>query len=221
IPHGIPDVEFAPTAPFKRDFGFDGRFVISTFGLLSRGKGLETAIDAIARMARRVPDVLYVILGATHPVVARDEGESYREELRARIASHGIGHNVLMVDRYLTIGGLLHYLGASDAYVTPYVNPDQIVSGTLAYAVGAGKPVVSTPYLYAQELLAGDRGIIVPFGDAAAMSEAFVALADDDSYRAAMARRAYDFARPMTWGNVGAVYSELLQSRLPSSAAAS
>ena len=210
IPHGIPDVEFAPTDGIKHLFGFEKRFVISTFGLLSRGKGIETAIDAIAETAKWVPEVLYVILGATHPVVAREEGESYRNELQARIQSRGIGQNVLMVGRYLTIADLLLYLAASDAYATPYVNPHQIVSGTLAYAVGVGKPVVSTPYLYANELLADGRGIIVPFGDAATMSDAFVRLANRVSYRLEMARRAYDFGRSMTWDKVGRAYTTML-----------
>lgn len=210
IPHGIPDVEFSPTDAYKRRFGFDGRFVVSTFGLLSRGKGLETAIDAIAEVARRVPDVLYVILGATHPVVARNEGEVYREEIRARIRARGIEHNVAMVDRYLSLSDLLLYLAASDAYVTPYVNPNQIVSGTLAYAVGAGKPVVSTPYLYARELLADGRGRVVPFGDAGSMSDALLHLALDDAYRLDMAERAYAFGRSMTWSNVGRTYAALL-----------
>jgi glycosyltransferase involved in cell wall biosynthesis len=210
IPHGIPDVEFAPTDGIKRGFGFDGRFVVSTFGLLSRGKGLETAIDAVAEVARRVPEVLYVILGATHPVVVRNEGEIYREEIRARIRARGIEKNVAMVDRYLSLSDLLLYLAASDAYVTPYVNPNQIVSGTLAYAVGAGKPVVSTPYLYAEELLADGRGIVVPFGDARSMGDALLQLALDDAYRLDMAKRAYAFGRSMTWSNVGDAYATLL-----------
>lgn len=218
IPHGIPDVEFAPTDGFKRGLGFDGRFVISTFGLLSRGKGLEAAIDAVAQTARRLPEVLYVVLGATHPVVARNEGEAYRNELRARARSLGIERNVVMIDRYLNLADLLLYLAASDAYVTPYVNPHQIVSGTLAYAVGSGKPVVSTPYLYARELLAGERGIIVPFGDFQSMSDAFLQLATNGSYRLAMARRAYDFGRRMTWANVGRSYADLLDELVPARA---
>jgi glycosyltransferase involved in cell wall biosynthesis len=218
IPHGIPDVEFTLTGDAKRAAGFGDRFVISTFGLLSRGKGLELSIDAVAQTARTLPDIQYVILGATHPVVARSEGERYRNELRARISSLGIERNVIMIDRYLTLADLLFYLAASDAYVTPYVNPDQIVSGTLAYAVGAGKPVVSTPYLYAREMLDDERGIIVPFGDSAAMSQAFLELARSSDGRLAMARRAYDFSRNMTWENVGRSYAHLLEELTPHSA---
>ena len=207
IPHGIPDVTFEPTEKYKRLFGFDGRFVVSTFGLLSRGKGLETAIEAIAKTARRIPNVLYAILGTTHPVVARREGEAYRDELRERIRSLGIARNVIMIDRYLSVADLLLYLAASDVYVTPYVNPDQIVSGALAYAAGAGKPVVSTPYLYARELLADGRGVLVPFADAAAMSEAFRRLESNATVRLAIARRAYEAGREMIWPRAGRAYA--------------
>jgi glycosyltransferase involved in cell wall biosynthesis len=210
IPHGIPDVSFEGTTRFKRSWGFEGRFVASTFGLLGRGKGLETAIDAVAEAARTIPEILYVILGATHPVVARNEGEAYRKELLARIRRRGIERNVLMVDRYLSLPDLLLYLGASDVYVTPYVNPDQVVSGTLAYAVGSGRPVVSTPYLYARELLAGGRGTIVPFGATGAFADALIRLATDETYRLSMARAAYDFGRGMTWPVVGQAYATIL-----------
>ena len=210
IPHGIPDVRFAPTAEFKRSLGFEHRFVVSTFGLLSRGKGLETAIDAIAQAVRSVPNIVYLILGATHPVVARDEGESYREELQARIQSSGIDRNVRMVDRYLNVPELLLYLSSTDAYVTPYVNPDQIVSGTLAYAAGSGRAIVSTPYLYARELLSGERGIIVPFGDSASMAAAITKLASDDALRLAIAKRAYDQGREMIWPVVGEAYARVV-----------
>jgi glycosyltransferase involved in cell wall biosynthesis len=212
LPHGVPDVEFEPTPPYKRACGLEDRFVVSTFGFLSRGKGLEVAIDAVAQVVKELPNVLYLILGATHPVVARSDGEAYRAGLEARIRQLGIERNVMMVNRYLNLADLLMYLAASDICVTPYVNEEQIVSGTLAYAVGAGKAVVSTPYLYARELLAGDRGAIVPFGDSTSMSEAILDLALRDDRRLAMARRAYDFGRDMTWGNVGQAYLELLRS---------
>lgn len=210
LPHGVPDVEFSPTAAHKDALGLGGRFVISTFGLIGRGKGLETAIDAVARVAAKVPNVLYLILGATHPVVARSEGESYRAELNARVRALGIERNVAMVDRYLNIADLLRYLAATDVYATPYVNPRQIVSGTLAYAVGCGKPVVSTPYLYASEMLGEDRGTLVPFEDAAAMADAFASLATDEERRLAMARRAYAFGRGMVWNEVGKRYALML-----------
>jgi glycosyltransferase involved in cell wall biosynthesis len=210
VPHGIPDVKFEPTEKYKRLFGFEGRFVVSTFGLLGRGKGLETAIEAIAKTARRVPNVLYAILGTTHPVVARREGETYRDELKERIRSLGIGRNVIMIDRYLSVADLLLYLAATDVYVTPYVNPDQIVSGALAYAAGAGKPVVSTPYLYARELLADGRGVLVPFADASAMSDAFRRLASNATVRLAIARRAYEAGREMTWAKAGRAYAAVV-----------
>ncbi|HYL27148.1 MAG TPA: glycosyltransferase family 4 protein [Candidatus Nitrosotalea sp.] len=212
IPHGVPDVAFSETEKYKRATGLGGRFVVSTFGLLGPGKGLEMALDAIAQTASSLPEVLYLILGATHPVVARRDGEAYRQALRARIRSRDIERNVLMIDRYLTISDLLFYLAMTDAYLTPFVNADQVVSGTLAYAAGAGRAIVSTPYLYARELLADGRGIVVPFGDATAMAAALGRLARDDDYRLAMGRKAYAFGRSMTWPVVGHTYAALLNS---------
>lgn len=211
IPHGVPDVPFVPTAQAKRALDLDGRFVVSTFGLLSRGKGLELALDAIAGVAKVYPEVLYVILGATHPNIRQVEGEAYRTALQARIDRMGLSRNVLMVNRYLALEDLIQYILATDVYVTPYVNEAQIVSGTLAYAVGAGKPVVSTPYFYARELLEDGRGMTVPFNDAVAMTRSLVALATDEQMRGEMAARAYAFGRSMIWSEVGGRYARLFE----------
>lgn len=211
IPHGVPDVSLESTARAKAALGLSGVFILSTFGLLSRGKGLETTIDAMGLIADRHPEALYLILGATHPVVRACEGESYREELQARIAAAGLSRQVKMIDRYFALPDLLEYLAATDVYVTPYANATQVVSGTLAYALGAGKAIVATPYPNARELLSKERGIIVPRGNAEAMAAAFLALIANDDARIAMAARAYHFGRSMVWSAVGRRYAELFK----------
>jgi glycosyltransferase involved in cell wall biosynthesis len=225
IHHGVPDVPFRDTLSARTRLGFADRMVISTFGLISRGKGLEYAIEAMQAVVESHPEALYLVLGQTHPVVRRNEGESYRRQLEASIAANGLADNVKLVDKYLDFDELLTYLGATDVYLTPYLNPVQIVSGTLAYAVGLGKAIVSTPYLYAQELLAHGRGFTVPFRDASAIATTLVALLDDPELRETTERRAYKFGRRMTWPNVaqayGALFSELMPIALHESLATS
>jgi glycosyltransferase involved in cell wall biosynthesis len=214
IHHGVPDVPLRDTVEAKARLGFAGRMTISTFGLISRGKGLEYAIDAMGAVVQSHPEALYLILGQTHPLVRRSEGESYRRQLEASIVAAGLSENVKLVDKYLDFDELIAYLSASDIYLTPYLNPVQIVSGTLAYAVGCGKAIVSTPYLYARELLEHGRGFTVPFRDASAIATTLVALLDDPSLRESTERRAYKYGRRMTWSNVahdyGALFTELL-----------
>ena len=217
IHHGVPDVPFRDTVDAKKRLGFSGRMTISTFGLISRGKGLEYAIESMGAVAQAHPEALYLILGQTHPVVRRNEGESYRRELEKTIAVNGLADNVKLVDKYLDYDELITYLSASDIYLTPYLNPVQIVSGTLAYAIGCGKAVVSTPYLYAQELLANGRGFMVPFRDSSAIATTLVALLDDPELRETTQRRAYKFGRRMTWPNVAHGYGELFTALLPAS----
>jgi len=209
IHHGVPDVPFKSTRDAKFAFGLSDRLVISTFGLISRGKGLEYGIDAMRSVVAQHPDALYLILGQTHPSVRRHEGESYREELLARIDGYGLQSNVRLVDKYLEFSELLAYLGATDVYLTPYLNPVQIVSGTLAYAVGLGKAIVSTPYLYAKELLANGRGMLAPFRDPEAIAAALNALLGDPWLRRATERRAYRFGRQMTWPHVARAYGRV------------
>jgi glycosyltransferase involved in cell wall biosynthesis len=214
IHHGVPDVPLRDTVEAKARLGFGGRMTISTFGLISRGKGLEYAIDAMGAVVQSHPEALYLILGQTHPLVRRSEGESYRRQLEASIVANGLSQNVKLVDKYLDYDELIAYLSASDIYLTPYLNPVQIVSGTLAYAIGCGKAVVSTPYLYARELLEHGRGFTVPFRDASAIATTLVALLDDPALRESTERRAYKYGRRMTWSNVahdyGALFTELL-----------
>jgi polysaccharide biosynthesis protein PslF len=215
IHHGVPDVPFQDTAAAKASFGVGQRSVISTFGLISRGKGLEYAIEAMRSVVRRHPETLYLILGETHPVVRRHEGESYRESLHAMVREYGLQYNVQLVDKYLDFDEVVSYLAATDIYLTPYLNPAQIVSGTLAYAVGCGKAIVSTPYLYAQELLAHNRGFLCNFRDAASIAVRLNVLLDDPSLRRATERRAYRFGRQMTWPHVAAQYGQLFGELYP------
>ena len=215
IPHGVPDIAFRETDMPKGSFGLLDRTVISTFGLINRGKGLEYAIEAMRDVAARHPEALYLILGQTHPVVRRHDGEAYRESLEALVAKYGLENNVKLIDRYLPFDELVQYLQATDIYLTPYLNPVQIVSGTLAYAVGCGKAVVSTPYLYAEELLAHGRGFLVKFRDAESVAETITALLDDPALRSSTERRAYRYGRQMTWNNVAGDFGKLFSSLLP------
>ncbi|MGH7706987.1 MAG: glycosyltransferase family 4 protein [Vulcanimicrobiaceae bacterium] len=215
IHHGVPDVPFAGTEIAKIAAGLGDRPIVSTFGLISRGKGLEYAIEAMHTVVKRHPTARYVILGGTHPEVRRREGESYRESLVAKVDELGLRSNVVLVDHYLPFDELISYLSATDIYLTPYLNPAQIVSGTLAYAVGCGKAIVSTPYLYARELLAHERGLLAGFRDAAGLARAIGALLDDPSRRRAIERRAYRFGRQMTWPRVADAYGRLFTELTP------
>jgi glycosyltransferase involved in cell wall biosynthesis len=169
IAHGIPDVAFVGPDAAKANLGFGGKSVILTFGLLSPNKGIEVMIDAMPSILKRRADAVYVVLGATHPNLVRDQGEAYRESLMARVRELGVEDHVVFLDQFVDQATLLEFISMCDVYVTPYLNEAQMTSGTLAYSFGLGKPVVSTPYWHAHELLADGRGILVPFGDGAAI----------------------------------------------------
>ena len=216
IHHGVPDVPF-DLAGDKRRFGLAGKQVLLTFGLLSQNKGLEVAIRALPGVVREHPDVLYLVLGATHPHVLQHEGEAYRDRLKALAQELGVGEHVRFENTFVSIGELLGYLAVADLYVTPYLNREQITSGTLAYALGMGKAVVSTPYWYAEELLAERRGVLVPFGDGEAMAGAFNRLLSDPTERAALRRRAYAYGRTMTWAQGAKRYLASVRKALDSS----
>src|SRR6202163_1564715 len=199
IAHGIPDVAFAGPDAAKARLGFAGKSVILTFGLLSPNKGIEVMIDAMPSILKRCADAVYVVLGATHPNLVRDQGEAYRESLIARVRELGVEDHVVFLDQFVDQATLLEFISMCDVYVTPYLDEAQMTSGTLAYSFGLGKPVVSTPYWHANELLADGRGVLVPFGDAAATGHEIAELLTDDARRHVTCRRAYAVSRTKTW----------------------
>ncbi|MBW1988154.1 MAG: glycosyltransferase family 4 protein [Deltaproteobacteria bacterium] len=209
IHHGIPDVPFVDPNFYKDQYGVEGRKVILTFGLLSPGKGIETMIDALPAVVKEHPQVVYIVLGATHPHVKKQQGESYRLSLQRRSRELGVGDHVIFHNRFVDLKELCEFLGAADIYVTPYLNQEQIVSGTLAYALGSGKATVSTPYWYAEEMLAEGRGRIVPFQDPAALAAQVNDLFTHEVERHAMRKRAYTFCRSMVWKEVARQYLDV------------
>ncbi len=209
IPHGIPDVPFVDPNFYKDHFGVEGKKVILTFGLLGPSKGIENMIEALPRIIDRHPDVVYIVLGATHPGVIAYSGEDYRLSLKRRAAELGVEGHVEFINKFVASDELVEFLGAADVYVTPYLNEAQITSGTLAYAMGTGKATVSTPYWHAQELLADGRGKLVPFDDAKSLAAAVNYLFDHETERHAMRKRAYQYTRPMRWQEIAGQYLDL------------
>jgi glycosyltransferase involved in cell wall biosynthesis len=212
IPHGIHDVPFVDSSYYKDNFGVEGRRVLLTFGLLSRNKGIENVIEALPEIVSRHPRVTYLVLGATHPSVVKEEGESYRLELQRRIRELGLEEHVLFHPRFVELEELLEYIGATDIFVAPYHNLDQITSGALSYAMGAGKAVVSTPFWHAEELLADGRGRLVPVRDAKAIAREINGLLDDEVALSSMRKRAYQYCRHMVWSSVARQYLQLFDT---------
>jgi glycosyltransferase involved in cell wall biosynthesis len=221
IPHGIPTVTQPARAHnvAKLNLGYQGRTLLSTFGLISPNKGIEFAIRALPEVVSAHPDVLYLVIGQTHPGVRAHEGEAYRTQLQNLVRELHLQANVEFVDRYLSLPQLMEYLLATDAYVIPYLNPTQIVSGTLAYAMGSGKAVISTPFIHAREVLANGNGVLVPFKDSAAMTHAINNLLDHPTVRREMEQRAYASSRSWTWPAVAEqyidVYEEVAKRDIP------
>lgn len=210
IPHGVPDMPFVDPHYYAEHFNTVGRRVLLTFGLLGPGKGIETAIRAMPKVIQKHPDVLYIILGATHPHVIRHEGNRYRESLEKLVNELGLQNHVRFDNRYVSTADLIQYLTVTDIYVIPYPNAAQITSGTLAYACGAGKAVISTPFWHAEELLAEGRGLFFPFNDSDALADRILYLLEHEDERHAMRRAAYQYSRPMVWSKVAEAYLDLI-----------
>ena len=211
IPHGIPDFSFIDPDYFKERLNLLGRQTLLTFGLLSRNKGLEYVVEALPEVVDQHPDLVYIILGKTHPHVLDEEGEAYREELQERVEQLGLTDNVIFENRFVTSEELEEYLSAADLYVTPYVNEEQITSGTLAYAMGTGKAVISTPYWHAREMLSENRGELVPFRNSSSMAAAIDGLLSDSERRSEMRIRAYNYSRSAIWSSVARQYRQVFE----------
>jgi glycosyltransferase involved in cell wall biosynthesis len=206
IPHGIPDLPFVEPEVYKEELAVAKKLVLLTFGLLSPNKGFESVIRALPRILARHKDVVYIIAGATHPHVRAREGDRYRDQLQALARQLGVEREVIFHNRFFSPEEMASLVGSADIYITPYSNEAQAVSGTLAYALGAGKAIISTPYWHAAELLDDGRGTLVPFEDPAAIAAAAIELLDKDAERHAMRKRAYVYARKMVWNRVAQSY---------------
>ncbi len=206
IAHGIPDVPFVDPSFYKEQFDAEGKRVLMTFGLLSADKGIEQAIRALPKILERCPDVVYMVVGATHPQERQRDGEAYRFSLERLAESLGVEQHFKIYNRFVNPDELAQFIGAADIYLTPYLNPEQVTSGTLAYAVGAGKAIVSTPYGHAEELLADGRGCLVPFKDHNAIAKKVLTLFDNKAEHTAMRKRAYLHGREMVWDKTARHY---------------
>ena len=209
IPHGTPDFNLIPADEAKARFGFGGRPVLLTYGLLSPGKGIEQAIQAMPIIVQRFPSAVYVVAGQTHPNVRKLYGEAYRESLVRLAGELGVADNVQFIDRYLDLDELSALLSATDVYIVPYPNEDQAVSGTLSYALAAGRAVVSTPFRYAREVVGPGRGLLCRFGDPASLAAEVLRVLENEDLRRTLEHRARAFGQSMSWEIVGARYGRL------------
>jgi glycosyltransferase involved in cell wall biosynthesis len=220
VPHGIPDVPFVAPDFYKGRFGVAGRKVLLTFGLLSPNKGIEHVLHALPDVVREFPELVYIVLGATHPNELRTRGDAYRRGLEEIVRNEGLEKHVIFDNRFVDLKELTEFIGAADLYVTPYLDENQITSGTLAYAFGAGKAVISTPYWHAAELLSDQRGVLVPFADPQAIAREVSGLLRDVARRNAMSARAYKLGRAMVWSNTAGLYMGAFQAAQRQGAAA-
>jgi glycosyltransferase involved in cell wall biosynthesis len=211
IPHGVPEMHFMDPNYFKDKFGTEGKSVLLTFGLLSPNKGIENVIRALPAILARHPNVVYIVSGVTHPHIRRREGEKYRDELKALAEELGVSSQLILNNRFVSAEELIEHVGAADIYITPYRQEAQVVSGTLAIALGAGKAIISTPYWHAKELLADRRGVIVPFDDPASIANEVLRLLENDAERHAMRKRAYLYSRETTWPKTALAYMASFQ----------
>ena len=211
IPHGSPSFPFAPSEPAKKDLGLEGRTVLSTFGLLSQDKGIQHAIKALPEVVKEHPDILYLIIGVTHPQVRMHEGEKYRKRLVRLVNELDLRDNVRFHNRFLSQDELIHYLQATDLYICPYNKKEQLSSGTVTYAMGAGKPIISTPFYYAEELLAEGRGILCKFKSPSSITNGIKQLLDNPEKKARIEKLAYEHGQSMTWPRVASKYIDLFK----------
>jgi glycosyltransferase involved in cell wall biosynthesis len=215
IPHGCPDVPLVPSSKVKPILGLQNKVVISSFGLLSRGKGIEHVIEALPSIIRREPRIVYYVLGVTHPQVKKTDGEAYRNMLMQKVKNLDLKGHVRFLNRFLSKPELINYLQATDVYVTPYLSPNQVSSGTLSYALGAGKAIVSTPYLHAKEALGEGRGVFCRFNDSTSIAEKVTEIIENTSLRKSLESKAYLYSRKFTWPLVAkkylALFDELTQ----------
>ncbi len=211
IPHGVPDIPFGPTEPAKKELGYAGSKIISGFGLISSGKGYEYAIEAMPEVLKKHPEAKLLVMGETHPVVLRNEGQKYRQKLESLIKKLGLGDSVELINRYLSLPEIVEYLEATDIYITPFLGMDQITSGTLSYAIGAGKVCISTPYLYAQEVVDEKRGVLVKMADSSDLANKIIDLFDHPKKSQTLAKNAYAYGRNMIWPNVALRHLDLFE----------
>lgn len=214
IPHGCPNVPFVSSEKVKPSLKLDGRIVLCTFGLINPGKGVEYAIQALPSIVKKEPRVLYIILGETHPEVRKIEGERYRMKLMSLVDKLQLGKHVRFHNRFLSNAELIKYLLATDIYISPYISPSQISSGTLVYALGAGRATISTPYLHAREVLANNRGLFCKFKDPDSIAESIGVLLKNEGLRKKMEKKVYEYSRKFIWPNVAMRYAELFRQVL-------
>jgi len=214
IPHGVPDIPLEATAEYKKIKGFEDRIILGNINLLSASKGLEYTIEALKKIKEQFNNVLYLIIGQTHPVVLKAEGEKYRKFLKEKIKQHDLQGNVKFINKYVSLKELVVWLKIIDVYITPYLDPQQSASGALAYAIGAGKICISTPYMYAKEVLAEGRGIIVPFKNSKAIADAVIDICKNPQKKLRIENKTYKFGRLMTWYNVALQHLKLFDEVL-------
>ena len=212
--HGLPDYPFNNCDKYKKMLNLKGSPLVLTFGLLSQNKGIESMLEALPDVVNQYPNLVYLILGATHPEVKKRYGEAYRQYLKNKVSELGLEDNVIFHNKFVEKEELCNYILASDIYASPYLSREQIVSGALTYAIGMGKAIVSTPYWYAQEMLADNRGLLVDFGDADGFKKSLLHLIENPEECDDMRKKAYDFGRKMTWENVGREYNTIFSKAL-------
>lgn len=214
VQHGCPDIPFLNSDNVKPSLGLKGRIVLSTFGLINQGKGIEYAIQALPPLVEKYPNIIYLIIGETHPIVRKNEGETYRMNLIKKVDQLGLGNHVKFHNRFLTKRELIRYLQATDIYITPYLGANQISSGTLVYALGAGKAIVSTPYLHAKEVLSHERGAFCEFRDPDSITQQIKQLLENNNLRREMEKKAYKYSRSFTWPKVGQKCANILKQAI-------